>query len=114
MQTTIVSSKGQVIIPKASRVARHWGPGTQLEVHDTPEGLLLRPMPQVEKVSLSEGLASIRRNLAYRGPTVTLQEMDAEVLRQAASRMSPPAATPVAPDARKAPAASSTSRKRDR
>ena len=43
MHTTVLSSKGQIIIPKALRVARRWGPGTQLEVHDTPEGVLLRP-----------------------------------------------------------------------
>ena len=43
MQTTTLSTKGQVIIPKALRVARQWGPGTELEVHETPDGLLLRP-----------------------------------------------------------------------
>jgi AbrB family looped-hinge helix DNA binding protein len=86
MQTTTLSSKGQVIIPKALRVARRWGPGTQLELHDTPEGVLLRPAAERQKVVLCEGLAAIRQRVAYAGPVVTLAQMDAEVLQQAASQ----------------------------
>ena len=84
MQTTTLSSKGQVIIPKTLRVALRWGPGTQLEVHDTPDGVLLRPAAARQKVALPDGLAAIRRRVAYAGPVVSLAEMDAEVLRQAA------------------------------
>lgn len=87
MQTTTLSSKGQVIIPKTLRVARQWGPGTQLEVHETPEGLLLKPSAPGSKVALAEGLAAIRRRLAYSGPAVTVEQMNAEVLRQAAAQM---------------------------
>lgn len=89
MQTTTLSSKGQVIIPKALRVTRQWGPGTRLEVHDTPEGVLLRPVAQDRKVPIAEGLAAIRRRLAYAGPVISIEEMNAEVLRQAASRLAP-------------------------
>ena len=84
MQTTVLSSKGQVIIPKTLRVARRWTPGTRLEVHDTPDGVLLRPAGPTNKVALASGLAAIRRRLAYGGPVVSLAEMDAAVLRQAA------------------------------
>jgi AbrB family looped-hinge helix DNA binding protein len=84
MQTTTLSSKGQVIIPKTLRVALRWAPGTQLEVHDTPEGVLLRPAVLALKASLPEGLAAIRRRVAYAGPTVSLEDMDAAVLRMAA------------------------------
>jgi AbrB family looped-hinge helix DNA binding protein len=82
MQTTILSSKGQVIIPKTLRVARRWGPGTQLEVHDTPDGVLLRPARPPQKVAVPVGLASIRRRVAYAGPVLSLEAMDAKVLRQ--------------------------------
>jgi AbrB family looped-hinge helix DNA binding protein len=84
MQTTTLSSKGQVIIPKTLRVALRWAPGTQLEVHETPEGVLLRPAALATKASLPEGLAAIRRRVAYAGPTVSLEDMDAAVLRMAA------------------------------
>lgn len=96
MQTTTLSSKGQVIIPKTLRVARRWGPGTQLEVHDTPDGILLRPAAARQKVALSEGLEAIRRRVGYAGPTISLAEMDAEVLRQAAGREAQPPAPQVA------------------
>jgi AbrB family looped-hinge helix DNA binding protein len=84
MQTTTLSSKGQVIIPKTLRTALRWAPGTQLEVHDTPEGVLLRPAVLATKAALPEGLAAIRRRVAYAGPTVSLEDMDAAVLRLAA------------------------------
>jgi AbrB family looped-hinge helix DNA binding protein len=99
MLTTTLSSKGQVIIPKTLRVARRWGPGTQLEVHDTPEGVLLRPVASQQKVALPEGLAAIRRRVAYAGPALSLAEMDAELLRQAA--LSVPAQAPACGAARK-------------
>src|SRR6202023_4209586 len=43
--TTTVSTKGQVILPKAIRQRRHWEPGTRLLVEDTPEGVLLKAAP---------------------------------------------------------------------
>jgi AbrB family looped-hinge helix DNA binding protein len=86
MQTTVLSSKGQVIIPKALRVARRWGPGTQLEVHDTPEGVLLRPAAALAKQPLHAGLAAIRRRVGYTGPAVSVEQMDAAIAREAAAR----------------------------
>jgi AbrB family looped-hinge helix DNA binding protein len=40
---TTVSTKGQVILPKAIREAKGWGSGTKLVVEETREGVLLRP-----------------------------------------------------------------------
>jgi AbrB family looped-hinge helix DNA binding protein len=91
MTTTTLSSKGQVIIPKALRTARRWGPGTQLEVHDTPDGVLLRPLQPAPKAALATGLAAIRRRVGYAGPTVSLAQMDAAVLEEVARRASAPA-----------------------
>lgn len=86
MPTTLISSKGQVIIPKALREARQWGPGMRLEVQETAEGLLLKPLDSVPRTPLHEGLAAIRQRVGYRGPVVTLEEMDTAVLREAARR----------------------------
>jgi hypothetical protein len=71
------------------RATRQWGPGTRLEVHDTPEGVLLKPVAQDRKVPIADGLAAIRRHLAYSGPVISIEEMNAEVLRQAASNLAP-------------------------
>ncbi|MBE2244927.1 MAG: AbrB/MazE/SpoVT family DNA-binding domain-containing protein [Burkholderiaceae bacterium] len=89
--TTTLSSKGQIIIPKALRAARRWGPGTQLEVHDTPDGVLLRPLQPAPKTALGEGLAAIRRRVGHRGPAVSLAQMDAAVIEEAARRAAAPA-----------------------
>ena len=43
--TTVVSTKGQVILPKAIRRSLGWEAGTRLVVEDTSEGVLLRPAP---------------------------------------------------------------------
>jgi len=43
LDTTRLSSKGQVIIPKACRNRHRWTPGLELVVIDTGDGLLLKP-----------------------------------------------------------------------
>jgi AbrB family looped-hinge helix DNA binding protein len=43
METTKLSSKGQVIIPKGVRNAHGWAAGLELTVTDTGDGVLLRP-----------------------------------------------------------------------
>jgi AbrB family looped-hinge helix DNA binding protein len=40
--TTTVSTKGQIILPKAVRDAKNWGAGKELIVEETKEGVLLR------------------------------------------------------------------------
>ncbi len=43
MNETVLSTKGQVVIPKALREARGWHAGMSLIVEEAPQGLLLRP-----------------------------------------------------------------------
>ncbi len=86
MQTTLLSSKGQVIIPKAMRESHRWHAGTRLEALVTAEGVLLRPVSKTQKTSLPDGLAAIRRRIAHQGPAFSLEEMNAAVLREAARR----------------------------
>lgn len=84
MQTTVMSSKGQIIIPKALRETRHWLAGTRLAVLETTDGLLLKPALGDEKTPLTQGLADIRKRIAYTGPVVSIEEMNAAVLLEAA------------------------------
>lgn len=64
METTRVSTKGQVILPKSIRDAYSWKPGTELVVQETLEGVLLRPKrPFPEKT-----VAEVMGCLAYQGP----------------------------------------------
>ena len=46
MATTIVSSKGQVVIPRALREKYRLTSGTRLEVAESDQGLVLAPVKQ--------------------------------------------------------------------
>ena len=79
---TIVSTKGQVILPKAIRQRRHWGPGTRLLVEDTPDGVLLKAAP-VFAATRPEDVAGM---LAYDGPAKTVEEMEAGIAAEVKRR----------------------------
>ncbi len=72
MELTTLSSKGQVIIPKAVRESHSWRPGLRLVVEDTPAGIVLRPARPFPSTSLEEGLGCV----GYRGRARTVREMD--------------------------------------
>jgi AbrB family looped-hinge helix DNA binding protein len=80
--TTTVSTKGQVILPKAIRERRNWAPGTRLVVEDTIDGVLLKVAP-VFALTRPEDVAGM---LAYRGPPKTLEEMDAAITAEVKRR----------------------------
>ena len=80
--TTIVSTKGQVILPKAIRQQRHWGAGTRLVVEDTPEGVLLRPVPLFPATKPKDVFGS----LPHGGAPKSLEEMAAGIATEARRR----------------------------
>jgi AbrB family looped-hinge helix DNA binding protein len=81
---TIVSTKGQVILPKAIRDQRRWHAGTRLTVEDTPEGVLLRPEPPFPKTTVSQ-VAGMLKHL-YSGSPKTLEEMDQAITDEVVER----------------------------
>ena len=83
MNTTRLSSKGQVVIPSATRAARKWKAGTELEVVEAPEGVLLRTVKRPFARSRLDEVFGIAR---YRGPKRSLAEMEAAVHAEAARR----------------------------
>lgn len=64
METTKLSSKGQVIIPKAFRSTHHWEPGLELMVIDTGDGLLLKPKAPFAPSELSEVFGMFKGKVA--------------------------------------------------
>jgi AbrB family looped-hinge helix DNA binding protein len=80
--TTIVSTKGQVILPKAIRQQRRWGAGTRLVVEDTPDGVLLRPVPLFTETKPGDVFAS----LPHGGAPKSLEEMAAGIAAEARRR----------------------------
>ena len=73
MQTKI-STRGQIVLPKAIRDKRRWKAGTRLIVEDRPDGVLLKP---VEKKKFT--VADLRGMLKHKGPPHTIEEMNAAI-----------------------------------
>ena len=87
---TTVSTKGQVILPKALRRQRHWEAGTKLVVENTSNGVLLNAAPVFAATKPMDVFGS----LAHAGKPKTLEEMQAGIVaevrrRQAGNRYDP-------------------------
>lgn len=74
-QTTVLSTKGQVILPKAVRDERGWKPGTKLTVEPTPDGVLLKPEPLFPPTTNDEVFGCLK----WEGAPKSLEEMDAAI-----------------------------------
>ena len=62
METTKLSSKGQVIIPKVFRAAHQWEAGLEFVVIDTDDGILLKPKTPFETTTLNEVAGCLQSN----------------------------------------------------
>jgi AbrB family looped-hinge helix DNA binding protein len=80
--TTTLSTKGQVILPKAIRDQHHWSAGTRLLVEDTKDGVLLRAAP-IFPPTLPEDVFG---SLHYTGEPKSLEQMDAGIAAEARRR----------------------------
>lgn len=80
--TTVVSTKGQVILPKAIRTQRHWPAGTRLIVEDTPEGVLLKPAPAFAETTMDAVFGSLKP----KGAALSLEDMEAAIAAEAKRR----------------------------
>ena len=72
MEKTRLSSKGQLVLPKALRDARNWGEGTEFVVEAVTDGVLLRPAQPFPATRLEDVIGSA----GYRGRPVSLAAMD--------------------------------------
>lgn len=79
MQTTRLSSKGQLIIPKAVREAHGWSEGTQFVIEECDDGLLLKPAPSFPKTTVEELLGCT----GYEGPALSIEDMDTAIADEA-------------------------------
>lgn len=80
--TTIVSTKGQVILPKAVREQRKWETGTRLTVENIEEGVLLKAAPLFAPTEIDAVFGSLR----FAGKAKTVEEMDSAVAAEARRR----------------------------
>ena len=82
METTKLSSKGQLILPKSIRDAHAWRPGTEFLVEDTPDGVLLRPRKPLAPTRLDDVTGSLR----YKGEAKSLEDMEQAIAEELKSR----------------------------
>lgn len=82
IQTTKLSSKGQVIIPKSFRSRHRWSVGLELIVLDTDDGILLKPKPAFEPTSVSEVIGLLKGKVA----PITEQEIEAALAQDIRAR----------------------------
>ncbi len=77
METTKLSSKGQVIIPKPVRTAHHWDAGQELVVIDLGDGVLLKAKTPFAVTSIEDVASCLR----YSGKAKSLDEMEDAIRR---------------------------------
>ena len=82
METTRLSTKGQIILPKGIRDARAWGPGTEFTVEETGEGILLRPAAHFPDTSLEEVTGCLRSERKSKTPAQMRAAIGREVVRR--------------------------------
>jgi AbrB family looped-hinge helix DNA binding protein len=77
MKTTRMSSKGQVIIPKALRDAHHWEEGQELIAIDMGDGILLKPKKPFPETTLDNVIGCLK----YQEKPKSLEDME-DAIRQ--------------------------------
>tara|TARA_R100001129_G_C5135230_1_gene194316 strand:+ start:227 stop:490 length:264 start_codon:yes stop_codon:yes gene_type:complete len=79
VETTKLSSKGQVIIPKHIRESHHWDSGLELQVIEFEGGVLLKPTAAFVATSIND----VAGCLTYTGAAKTDQDIDAAMKKAA-------------------------------
>jgi len=82
METTRLSSKGQIVLPKSVREARSWKPGTEFAVDETSDGILLRPLRPFPPTSIVEVYGCLK----YTGRPKTLRQMEKAIAKGVRAR----------------------------
>ena len=75
METTRLSNKGQIVIPKNVRNAHGWESGLEFSVEDTGDGIKLKPTTPYLETKAEELLGCV----GYKGPKKSLKEMEAAI-----------------------------------
>jgi AbrB family looped-hinge helix DNA binding protein len=83
MESTKLSAKGQVVLPKGVRDAHGWGPGVEFTVESTPGGVVLRAKAGKRSGRIAELAGMLKRS--GRRP-VSLKAMDAAIAAEVRAR----------------------------
>ncbi|MEX2261995.1 MAG: AbrB/MazE/SpoVT family DNA-binding domain-containing protein [Bryobacteraceae bacterium] len=82
METTKLSTKGQIVLPRSIRTSRAWGPGTEFTVEETGDGILLRPAGRFPEAGLDEVAGCLRSKRKTKTPAQMRTAIGREVIRR--------------------------------
>jgi len=82
METTRLSTKGQIILPKNIRLARAWRPGMEFTVEETSDGILLRPAGRFPATNLADVVGILRSKPKSKTPAQMHAAIGREVMRR--------------------------------
>jgi AbrB family looped-hinge helix DNA binding protein len=82
METTRLSTKGQIVLPLNIRASRSWAPGTEFTVEETRDGILLRPVTPFPRTTIEEVVGCLR----FKGKAKTIAQMDKGIEREVKRR----------------------------
>ncbi len=77
--TSRLSTKGQLIIPKEIRERHGWRSGTELEIEDRDDGVVIRLAATAPETTLDELFGCT----GYQGPPRSLEEIEAAIAKGA-------------------------------
>lgn len=69
--TVVLSSEGQIAIPKAILDELHWESGVELTIESTTSGVLLRTRPKGKTLRLED----LRGFFKFQGPAIPIDEL---------------------------------------
>jgi AbrB family looped-hinge helix DNA binding protein len=78
LETTVVSTKGQIVLPKSIRESQEGKPGTELTVEETKDGVLLRAASRLPRTKLDDVVGFLR----WRGKPKTIAQMNAAIEKE--------------------------------
>ncbi len=81
-ETTRLSTKGQLILPKNIRDSKAWAPGTEFIVEESGDGVVLRPAGRFPVASLDDVAGCLR----FEQKPKTMEEMRDAVGREVMRR----------------------------
>jgi len=82
METTRLSEKGQIVIPKRIRADHKWEPGLEFSVEDLGDSIALKPMRAFKPTKVHDVLGCAQ----YKGERKSLKEMEAAIAKGAKER----------------------------
>jgi AbrB family looped-hinge helix DNA binding protein len=82
METTRLSEKGQIVIPKRIRADHNWEPGLEFSVEDLGDSIALKPIKSFRRTKLRDVLGCVH----YKGPGKSIEEMDDAIAKGASEK----------------------------